>query len=41
VRDPALIHNEKKNVLGVMVDDIDYEGAVEYVIRAAKERRAR
>jgi len=36
-----LIHNEKKNVLGVMVDDIDYEGAVEYVIRAAKERRAR
>ena len=24
-----------------MVDDIDYEGAVEYVIRAAKERRAR
>ena len=36
-----MIHNEKKNVLGVMVDEIDYEGAVEYVTRAAKERHAR
>jgi len=36
-----LIHNEKKNVLGVMVDEIDYEGAVEYVMWAAKERQAR
>jgi len=36
-----LIHNEKKNVLGVMVDEIDYEGAIEYVTRAAKERHPR
>ena len=36
-----MIHNEKRNVLGIMVDEIDYEGAVEYVIRAAKERHDR
>ena len=36
-----MIHNEKRNVLGVLVDEIDYEGAIEYVIRAAKERHAR
>ena len=35
-----MIHNGKKNVCGILIDEIDYEGAIEYVIRAAKERRA-
>ncbi|MBA3915103.1 MAG: WecB/TagA/CpsF family glycosyltransferase [Acidobacteriales bacterium] len=35
-----MIHGEKKNVIGIKVDVIDYEGAVEYVIKAAKERRS-
>ena len=34
-----MIHGERKNVVGVLVDVIDYEGAIEYVIRAARERR--
>ena len=34
-------HEKKKNVLGVMVDEIDYEGAIEYVMRAAKEHKAK
>jgi exopolysaccharide biosynthesis WecB/TagA/CpsF family protein len=34
-----MIHQPKKNVLGIMVDVIDYEGAIEYVIKAAKEGR--
>jgi N-acetylglucosaminyldiphosphoundecaprenol N-acetyl-beta-D-mannosaminyltransferase len=35
-----LIHSGKKNVLGILVDVIDYEGAVDYVTKAAKEGRA-
>jgi len=35
-----MIHTGKNNVLGILVDTIDYEGAIEYVIRAAKERRS-
>ncbi len=34
-----MIHSGKKNVCGILVDEIDYEGAIEYVIRAAKEKR--
>jgi exopolysaccharide biosynthesis WecB/TagA/CpsF family protein len=35
-----VIHGDKKNVLGVLVDEIDYEGAIEYVVRAARAGRA-
>lgn len=34
-----MIHAEKKNVVGILVDVIDYDGAIDYVIRAARERR--
>jgi len=34
-----VIRAGKKNVIGVNVDVIDYEGAVDYVIQAAKQRR--
>lgn len=34
-----MIHAEKKNVVGVLVDVIDYEGAIDYVLRAARARR--
>jgi len=34
-----VIHAGKKNVVGILVDVIDYEGALDYVIKAAKERR--
>ncbi len=30
----------KRNVLGVLIDAVDYEGAVEAILRAAHERRA-
>lgn len=30
----------KRNVLGVLVDDLDYEGAVERTLHAARERRS-
>jgi exopolysaccharide biosynthesis WecB/TagA/CpsF family protein len=30
----------KKNVLGILIDAIDYESAVEFVVQAARERRA-
>jgi exopolysaccharide biosynthesis WecB/TagA/CpsF family protein len=35
-----MIHTEKKNVLGILVDVIDYEGAVEFVVKAAREKRS-
>lgn len=35
-----MIHEGKKNVLGILVDSIDYEGAIEYVVKAAHEGRA-
>ena len=35
-----MIHGEKKNVVGILVDVIDYEGAVDYVLRAAREKRS-
>ena len=35
-----MIHTTKKNVCGILIDEIDYEGAIEYVVRAARERRS-
>jgi N-acetylglucosaminyldiphosphoundecaprenol N-acetyl-beta-D-mannosaminyltransferase len=35
-----VIHSGKKNVCGILIDEIDYEGAIEYVIRAAREGRS-
>jgi exopolysaccharide biosynthesis WecB/TagA/CpsF family protein len=35
-----MIHTGKKNVCGILIDEIDYEGAIEYVIRAAKAGRS-
>lgn len=35
-----MIHGDKKNVLGILVDVVDYEGVVEYVVRAARARRS-
>lgn len=35
-----MINSGKSNVLGVMVDVVDYDGAMDYVLRAARERRA-
>src|SRR5258708_2265998 len=32
--------DSKHNVLGVLVDAVDYEGAIEETLRAARERRA-
>ena len=34
-----MIHGEKENVIGVLVDVIDYEGAIDYVISHARQRR--
>ena len=34
-----MIHEGKKNVLGIRVDAVDYEGATEAIIRAAHEKR--
>ncbi len=34
-----MIHAGKENVVGVLVDVIDYEGAIDYVIAHAKQRR--
>jgi N-acetylglucosaminyldiphosphoundecaprenol N-acetyl-beta-D-mannosaminyltransferase len=39
VEEERVIHSAKKNVCGILVDEIDYEGAIEYVMRAAKEGR--
>jgi len=35
-----VIHSGKKNVLGILVDEIDYEGAIEYVLCAARARQS-
>src|SRR6185369_2848454 len=35
----GVIHAGKQNGVGILVDVIDYEGALDYVIKAAKERR--
>ena len=34
-----MIHEGKKNVLGIRVDAVDYEAATEAIIRAAHEKR--
>ncbi|HZP61784.1 MAG TPA: WecB/TagA/CpsF family glycosyltransferase [Terriglobales bacterium] len=34
-----MIHSGKQNVLGVLVDVIDYEGAIDYVMARARQRR--
>jgi exopolysaccharide biosynthesis WecB/TagA/CpsF family protein len=34
-----VIHGEKENVIGVLVDVIDYQGAIDYVIAHARQRR--
>lgn len=34
-----MIHSGKQNVLGVLVDVIDYEGAIDYVLARARQRR--
>jgi N-acetylglucosaminyldiphosphoundecaprenol N-acetyl-beta-D-mannosaminyltransferase len=34
-----MIHEGKKNVLGILVDAVDYEGAEEAILRAAREKR--
>ena len=34
-----MIHSGKKNVCGILIDEIDYEAAIEFVVRAAKEGR--
>jgi len=34
-----MINAGKKNVLGILIDAVDYDAAVEYVMRAAHERR--
>ena len=36
---PHMINEGKKNVLGIRVDAVDYEGAEEAIIRAAHEKR--
>jgi len=35
-----MLKNGKRNILGVLIDAVDYEGAVDIIIRAAKENRA-
>ncbi len=34
-----MLNAGKRNVLGILIDTVDYEGAVEFVITAARERR--
>jgi len=34
-----MINRGKSNILGVLIDAVDYEGAVDVIIRAAKEKR--
>ena len=35
-----MVNLGKKNVVGVMINAIDYEAAIELIVQAAKERRA-
>jgi N-acetylglucosaminyldiphosphoundecaprenol N-acetyl-beta-D-mannosaminyltransferase len=35
-----MLNSGKRNILGVLIDAVDYEGAVDVIIRAAKEKRA-
>jgi len=35
-----MIHGGKKNLLGVLVDSIDYDAAIEQILSAARERRS-
>lgn len=30
----------KKNVIGILIDAVDYEASVEFIFRAAKEKEA-
>lgn len=34
-----MIHGDKKNVLGILVNVVDYEGVADYVVHAARARR--
>jgi len=34
-----MINRGKRNILGVLIDAVDYEGAVDVIIRATKEKR--
>jgi N-acetylglucosaminyldiphosphoundecaprenol N-acetyl-beta-D-mannosaminyltransferase len=34
-----LLNAGKKNVIGVLVDAVDYEGAIDFIFRAAREKR--
>jgi len=35
-----MLNNGKRNILGVLIDAVDYEGAVDIIMRAAKAKRA-
>lgn len=34
-----MLDNGKRNVIGILIDTVDYEAATEFVLRAARERR--
>ena len=34
-----MLNRGKGNILGVLIDAVDYEGAVEIIIRAAREKK--
>ncbi len=35
-----MLNSGKRNILGVLINAVDYESAVDTIIRAAKEKRA-
>ncbi len=35
-----MLNAGKRNVIGILIDVVDYEGALDCIFRAAKEKRA-
>ena len=35
-----MLNRGKRNIIGILIDAVDYEAATEFVLRAAREKRA-